>query len=331
VIYGVSSPLSYSLHSWRESLCTRVIREADARARSGRVSPQGRGVTTGPRRTTTRRAERHHPTTTDSPVRAAHLCQVDPAWVCRPHDTWTGAGRLSLPRRGERALKPADGAPAVLFDVDGSLVDSNYLHVHAWQRAFDTEGVPVSAWQIHRCIGMDGSRLVRTLSGNAPADVQERLGDGHGRYYQEITPLLAPLPGARALLRRVAELGLQVVLASSAPDDELAVLLKTLDCDDVIAEKTSSRDVDTAKPEPGILHVALDRAGVDAAHAVFVGDAVWDAHAAAGAGLPCIGLLSGGTAHAELQAAGASPIFDDPQDLLEHLESTRITALALGR
>jgi len=178
---------------------------------------------------------------------------------------------------------------------------------------------------------MDGSRLVRTLSGNAPADVQERLGDGHGRYYQEITPLLAPLPGARALLRRVAELGLQVVLASSAPDDELAVLLKTLDCDDVIAEKTSSRDVDTAKPEPGILHVALDRAGVDAAHAVFVGDAVWDAHAAAGAGLPCIGLLSGGTAHAELQAAGASPIFDDPQDLLEHLESTRITALALGR
>ena len=121
------------------------------------------------------------------------------------------------------------------------------------------------------------------------------------------------------------------MLASSPPDDELETQLKALDCDDVIAEKTSSRDVGTAKPEPGIVKVALDRAGVDADHAVFVGDAVWDAHAAAAAGLPCIGLLSGGIAGAELQAAGASPIFADPRDLLEHLESTRIAALAPGR
>lgn len=218
--------------------------------------------------------------------------------------------------------------PAVLFDVDGSLVDSNYLHVYAWQRAFDAEGLPVAAWQIHRCIGMDGSTLVRTLSDDAPDDVKERLSDGHSRYYRESTPLLAPLPGARALLRHVAELGLQVVLATSAPDDELKILRKVLDCDDVISETTSSRDVDTAKPEPGIVQVALDRAAVDAGHAVFVGDAVWDAHAAAGAGLPCIGLLSGGIAREELQAAGASPVFADPQDLLEHLDSTRIAALA---
>jgi phosphoglycolate phosphatase-like HAD superfamily hydrolase len=141
-------------------------------------------------------------------------------------------------------------------------------------------------------------------------------------------PPLAPLPGAQVLLRRVAELGLQVVLASSAPNDELEILRKVLGCDDVIAETTSSRDVDTAKPEPGILQVVVDRAGVNPDQAVFVGDAVWDAHAAAGAGLPCIGLLSGGIAHGELQAAGASPIFADPQDLLEHLESTHIAALA---
>ncbi|OBK46995.1 HAD family hydrolase [Mycobacterium sp. 1081908.1] len=218
-------------------------------------------------------------------------------------------------------------APAVLFDVDGTLVDSNYLHVYAWQRAFDAEGMPVAAWQIHRCIGMDGDKLVRTLSKDAPEDVQDRLSDGHSRYYREAIPLLAPLPGARALLHRVADLGLQVVLASSAPGDELDALLEALDCDDVIAEKTSSRDVDTAKPEPGIVRVALDRAGVDADRAVFVGDAVWDAHAAAAAGLPCIGLLSGGISRAELESAGASPIFTDPQDLLEHLESTRIGAL----
>jgi HAD superfamily hydrolase (TIGR01509 family) len=168
---------------------------------------------------------------------------------------------------------------------------------------------------------------VRTLSDDAPDQVQDRLSDGHSRHYREVTPLLAPLPGARALLHRVADLGLQVVLASSAPDDELEALLKALDCDDVIAEKTSSRDVDTAKPDPGIVQVALDRAGVDADHAVFVGDAVWDAHAAAAAGLPCIGLLCGGISRDELRSAGASPIFTDPQDLLEHLESTWIAEL----
>jgi HAD superfamily hydrolase (TIGR01509 family) len=216
----------------------------------------------------------------------------------------------------------------VLFDVDGTLVDSNYLHVHAWVRAFDAEGTPKPAWRIHRCIGMDGSRLLHTLTDNAPDDVLERLSERHSEYYRELVPLLRPLPGARALLHRVADLGLQVVLASSAPDDELEVLLKVLDCDDVIGETTSSHDVDTAKPEPGIVQVALDRAGMDTDNAVFVGDAVWDAYAAQRAGLACIGLLSGGTSGAELEAAGASPIFADPQDLLEHLESTRISELA---
>jgi HAD superfamily hydrolase (TIGR01549 family) len=233
--------------------------------------------------------------------------------------------------RGKRPLKSAHGTPAVLFDVDGTLVDSNYLHVYAWQRAFDAADIPVAAWQIHRCIGMDGSKLVRTLSGEAPDDVQDRLSDSHSRYYRDVSSLLAPLPGARELLHRVADLGLQVVLASSAPEDELKTLLKVLDCDDIIAETTSSRDVDTAKPDPGIVQIALDRASVHPDHAVFVGDAVWDVHAATGAGLPCIGLLSGGIADAELRAAGAAQIFADPHDLLEHLESTRIAALASGR
>lgn len=244
-------------------------------------------------------------------------------------------GRVSPARHGyarHMTSRPdAGGARAVLFDVDGTLVDSNYLHVHAWRRAFHAEGVVVASWQIHRCIGMDGSRLVRTLSDDAPAGVRERLSDKHSRYYREITGLLEPLPGARELLRRVAELGLQVVLASSAPEDELEILRKVLDCDDVISATTSSRDVDTAKPEPGIVRVALDRVGVDAEHAVFVGDAVWDAHAAAGAALPCIGLCSGGISRAELRDAGAAPIFADPQDLLDHLDSTRIAALAPGR
>lgn len=227
--------------------------------------------------------------------------------------------------------KPGRGAPAVLFDVDGTLVDSNYLHVYAWRRAFAAEDMSVAAWRIHRCIGMDGAELVRALSGDAPPGVRDRLSAGHSRYYREVSSLLAPQRGARALLHRVAELGVQVVLASSAPEDELEALRGALDCDEVISAATSSRDVDTAKPDPGIVQVALHRAGVSPDRAVFVGDAVWDAHAAAAAGLPCIGMLSGGIAEAELRAAGASPVFADARELLDHLESTRIGALAPGR
>ena len=124
-------------------------------------------------------------------------CQPGRGRVCRSDETSetrTPCGAL----RG-CLLKPAR-APAVLFDVDGTLVDSNYLHVYAWQRAFDAEGITVAAWHIHRCIGMDGSKLVRTLSDDAPADVQDRLSDTHSRYYRETASLLAPLSGSQALL-----------------------------------------------------------------------------------------------------------------------------------
>ncbi len=221
--------------------------------------------------------------------------------------------------------------PAVLFDVDGTLVDSNYLHVHAWQRAFLTEGVTVEAWRIHRCIGMDGTALVKTLlvktlSDDADDDVRNRLTDAHSRYYQETASMLTPLPGARELLRRVADLGLQVVLATSAPEDELALLREVLDCDDVISEVTSSRDVETAKPEPDIVRVALGRAGVTADRAVFIGDAVWDAEAARRAGVTCIGVLSGGVSRSELLGAGAVEVFENAAQLLDHLDETPIAA-----
>ena len=219
-------------------------------------------------------------------------------------------------------------SPAVLFDVDGTLVDSNYLHVHAWQRAFDAEGIAVEAWRIHRCIGMDGSTLVQTLAGSAAC---EHLKDLHTHYYREIAPLLRRLPGAQDLLHKVAELGLQVVLATSAPADELALLREVLDCDDVISEVTSSGDVDTAKPEPDIVEVALGRAHVTAQRAVFVGDAVWDAEASARAQVTSIGLLSGGVSRGELESAGATEVFENPLELLTQLEHSRIAALTALR
>ncbi|SRX80983.1 HAD family hydrolase [Mycolicibacterium parafortuitum] len=218
--------------------------------------------------------------------------------------------------------------PAVLFDIDGTLVDSNYLHVYAWLRAFDEEKLHVESWRIHRCIGMDGATLVRSLAEDADQDVLDRLKDAHSRFYKETTSLLAPLPGARDLLRRVAGTGLQVVLATSAPEDELAILREVLDCDDVVAAMTSSSDVDTAKPQPDIVNVALERAGVSAADAVFVGDAVWDCEASARASLSSIGLLSGGVSRGELREAGASDVFENAGDLLANLESTLIGDLA---
>lgn len=217
--------------------------------------------------------------------------------------------------------------PAVLFDIDGTLVDSNYLHVHAWQRAFADAGLPVQAWHIHRCIGMDGDALVDELSRGAADDVQKHLKDSHTRYYEASTGLLRTLPGARRLLQRVADAGLQVVLATSAPDNELALLRSTLGCDELVAAITSSADVAEAKPRPDIVEVALDKAGISAEHAVFVGDTVWDVEAAGRAGVACIGVLSGGVSRGELEEAGAAAVFDDAADLREHLGDSPIAAL----
>lgn len=220
-----------------------------------------------------------------------------------------------------------DKRPAVLFDLDGTLVDSNYLHVHAWQRAFHDVGLPVQAWHIHRSIGMDGSMLIDELSKGADDDVQKRLKDLHTRYYEGTAELLTTLPGARPLLQRVADGDLQVVLATSAPENELAMLRATVACDDLVSAITSAEDVEQAKPEPDIVNVALTKAGVTAEHAVFVGDTVWDVEASTRAGVPCIAVLSGGTSRAELEAAGAAAIFDDAQHLCEHLDSSPIADL----
>lgn len=219
-------------------------------------------------------------------------------------------------------------AAAVLFDIDGTLVDSNYLHIVAWTRAFTDIDLPVDAWRIHRSIGMDGTTLVATLADGADDDTRARAKELHSQYYKETASLLRPLPGARGLLEAVEKLGVQPVLATSAPEDELAILRDVLDCDHLVSAMTSSEDVDTAKPRPDIINVALDRAGVEPAHAVFVGDAVWDVEACKRAGVVTIALLSGGVSQCELEQAGAHQVFDDALHLCQHLDDTPIAALA---
>jgi HAD superfamily hydrolase (TIGR01509 family) len=227
--------------------------------------------------------------------------------------------------------------PAILFDIDGTLVDSNYLHVHAWQRAFAEVGVEVEAWRIHRGIGMDGSSLLDELmpedsgdGADTTSDVKARAKDLHSRFYQETAHLLKPLPGTRRLLNLVAATGLQVVLATSAPEDELALLRKVLDQEEIVSAVTSSEDVDTAKPKPDIVEVAMQRAGVSADRALFVGDSIWDIRAATRAGVECIGFESGGVDLLRLQDEGVVAVYRNPGDLADHLDDSPIGRLAAG-
>ena len=205
---------------------------------------------------------------------------------------------------------------AVLFDIDGTLVDSNYLHVDAWSRAFEKVGHPVEAWRIHRSIGLDSDRLVETLLGDDADELGSRTKQLHTDLYGEMYDRLIPLPGAVELLHALADAGIRVVLATSAPEDELHVLTGVLDSDDALHATTSSDDVDTAKPEPDIVNVALERAGVQASEALFVGDAVWDMVAAERAGVRSIGVRTGGFGADELTDAGATRVFDDTAAIL---------------
>lgn len=220
-------------------------------------------------------------------------------------------------------------ASAVLFDVDGTLIDSNYLHVDAWSRAFETLHLSVPSWRIHGALGQDSPTLIRSLLSPEEARAHEtQATDLHSAYYAERMSRLGTLPGARDLVREVARRGLRVVLATSASPDELQTLLSVLDCEDALYAVTSSGDVDTSKPSPALIDVALEKAGVDAGHAVMVGDAVWDMIAASRAGVPGAGVLSGGIGEAALRDAGASAVYADPANLLQRIDSSPIARLS---
>jgi len=215
---------------------------------------------------------------------------------------------------------------AVLLDIDGTLVDSNYLHVHAWVQAFADAGTPVDAWRVHRRIGMGSGRLLGELLGDDADALGDEVRERHREHYAALAGLLRPLPGARDLLRTLADRGAAVVLATSAAPEEVERLREVLDVDDLV-EITGSQDVDEAKPEPDLVHAALDLAGVPADRAVFVGDSVWDVQAAVRAGVPCVGVLSGGTAEAELRGAGAVAVAEDVAALLRDLDRSPLATV----
>ena len=211
----------------------------------------------------------------------------------------------------------AGAVRGVVFDVDGTLVDTNYLHTVAWWSAFRQQGHTVPMARIHRAVGMGSHRLIAHLLGDErDQGGDDELADAHTALYATFWERLRPLPGAVDLLRECVKRGQAVALASSASPPELAALRRTLDVDGVLAGVTGAGDVESSKPAPDIFAAAVDKAGLRPGETVVVGDSVWDVKAAADLGAPCIGLLCGGTSAAELVEAGAVATYDDPAALL---------------
>jgi HAD superfamily hydrolase (TIGR01549 family) len=210
-----------------------------------------------------------------------------------------------------------DSTAAVLFDIDGTLIDSTYHHAVAWHRAFARHDVPVPLWRIHRAIGMGGDRLVAYVTDE---ETEERLGDrlrdAWREEYVELRTEVRPLPGARDLIARLREEGYRIGLASSGDPEFSREAVDLLGVRDDIELLTTSEDVDASKPEPDLIAETLARLdGVE--QAVLVGDTVYDVESASRAGLACIALRSGGVSQAELLEAGAPMVADLPEDLMD--------------
>ena len=211
----------------------------------------------------------------------------------------------------------------LIFDLDGTLVDTVYAHVFAWQRAFAEAGLAIDGWRIHRRIGMSGGLFARAaarelghaIEGAAAEELQRR----HGELFREFLPERRPLPGAVELLGELRRRRIAYAVATSGRRPEIDRSLEVLGIgpDVVVVER---RDVPRAKPEPDLFLACLERLGLGPAECYVVGDAVWDQLGARRAGILSVGLLSGGYGESELLSAGAFRVYRDPAELLRSLD-----------
>jgi HAD superfamily hydrolase (TIGR01509 family) len=212
----------------------------------------------------------------------------------------------------------------ILFDVDGTLVDTNYLHVVAWWHAFRSQGHTIEMRRLHETVGQGADRFVESILGRP----DEKVSNAHTDFYGPFLHELAAFPKAAELLRVAKKAGLAVVLATSASAKEAEHLTSAIDADDVVDAVTSKDDVDESKPDPDIVQTALDKSGVDKQSALFVGDTVWDVEAARRAGLDCVAVLSGGIPEVDLRDAGAIAIYRDVAHLLDEFDTSPLGELA---
>jgi HAD superfamily hydrolase (TIGR01509 family) len=216
---------------------------------------------------------------------------------------------------------------ALIFDLDGTLVDTVYGHVFAWQRALAEAGLAIEGWKVHRRIGMSGGLFTRAVAREAgrPLSDEEatRIQDRHGELFRSLLPDRRPLPGAIELLRDLRERGVLYGIATSGRHPEIDLSLEALGvpAGTVVIDRG---DVLRAKPEPDLFLRCQEELGVTAKDCYVIGDAVWDLLAARRAGMLSVGLLSGGYGWDELTSAGAFRVYRDPADLHRSLDELGI-------
>jgi HAD superfamily hydrolase (TIGR01549 family) len=207
---------------------------------------------------------------------------------------------------------------AVLLDVDGTLIDSNYHHAMAWCRAFREHELTVPMWRIHRHIGMGGDQLVPALVSGIDDDLHEAVEETRKVRYEELIDEVQAFHEAHELIADLKAHDITVVLASSSPEDELDHYLDVLDARDLLDAWTTKDDVEATKPDPDLVAAALQKAGTE--DAVMVGDTGWDVKAARRVGIETICLVTGGWSRAELLEAEAAAVYESPAELRENLE-----------
>jgi HAD superfamily hydrolase (TIGR01549 family) len=202
-----------------------------------------------------------------------------------------------------------------ILDVDGTLVDTNYHHAIAWHRALHAHGHQVQMWKVHRHIGMGGDQILEALIGEAAAAADgDVIRETEAEAYGELIGEVEVMEGARGLIEKLHEEGSTVILASSAKQEEVDHYLDLLDARELVDGWTTSDDVEATKPEPDLVHAALEKAGNDDP-SVMVGDSVWDVKAAKRAGLPTLAVLTGGFSEEELREAGAAEVVETIDEL----------------
>lgn len=209
---------------------------------------------------------------------------------------------------------PASSPRAVLFDLDGTLVDTNYLHVHAWWEAFAEQGHDVSAYDVHRAIGLPSADLVRSLLGRE----DEAVVEGHSARWAPLRPRAKAFHRAGDVLRACRDAGVLTAWATSGAPEDIERFTELIGVEpDVVV---GSEDVERGKPDGQVVTTALERLGVAPERAVMVGDTTWDVRAAAAAGVHTVALLCGGIGEAELREAGAADVAGNPSGLLDRLD-----------
>jgi HAD superfamily hydrolase (TIGR01509 family) len=229
----------------------------------------------------------------------------------------------NAPRRDNTST----GRTAFLFDLDGTLVDSVYQHVLAWREALESGGIHLAVWRIHRQIGMSGglfiNALLRETGHTVSAEEAERLQQVHTEAFSRYASQVRPLPGAEELLAYLTNSNVPWAIATSGRMESAKLSLKLLGLNEDVPVIT--RDlVRHAKPDPDLFLAAAEKLGVEISDSVVVGDSIWDLLAARRARALGVGLLSGGYGREELERSGAYRVYNDPADLLRHLDEVGV-------